>query len=56
MRAEYEFGTAELDLAIALQEEHGWWEPLPRFEHKPGSLEAKIVEVLTKFYKEGDQR
>jgi hypothetical protein len=48
MQAEYELRNTELDLAIALQEESGWWEPLPKFERRRGSLEAKIVEAVRK--------
>ena len=39
--------NAELAYAAALNSEQGWWVPgAVALEHKPGSLECKVAELL----------
>ena len=58
-KAEYEIEqlgyasrTAALEFAIAYQAKYGWWEPMPQFQRRSDSLEAKIVQVVQKSLEE----
>jgi hypothetical protein len=46
LAAEYHADNLELALGVALQQECDWWTPGMAFDHKPGSLEDTINNVL----------